>query len=195
MKILGISGTNGAGKDSIGEFLANEHQWLFVSVTDILRQELKTRKLPIERKNLRNLSAQWRKQYGLGVLIDKAVEIYNSQPKKYEGLAIASLRNPGEADEVHRLGGKVVWVDADPMVRYRRINSRQRGTEDQKTYEEFLMEEQHEMRHTGHEATLSLEGVKAKADILITNNSNDIKKLYKDLGKGLGIVIKSIKRQ
>jgi dephospho-CoA kinase len=183
MRIIGISGTNGAGKDSIGQYLADKHNWLFVSVTDILRHELRLRKLSIERENLRNLSAQWRKQYGLGVLIDKAVEIYKSKSEKYEGLAIASLRNPGEADEVHKLGGKVIWVDADPRVRYKRISGRQRGTEDQKTYEEFLKEELHEMQHKGHRTTLSLEGVKAKSDIFITNNSNSINEFYADLEK------------
>lgn len=187
-RILGISGTNGAGKDSIGEFLAVQHNWLFVSVTDILRQELIRRKLPIERENLRNLSAEWRKQFGLGVLVDKAVEIYKSKPEEYEALAIASLRNPGEADEVHKLKGQVIWVDADPRVRYKRIISRQRGTEDQKTYEEFLTEEQHEMQHKGHRATLSLEGVKAKSDIFITNNSKDINKFYIELGEVINFI-------
>ena len=145
MKLLGISGTNGAGKDSIGEFLAQKHNWLFVSVTEILRDELRRQGKAIERTNLSALSADWRKQYGLGVLIDKAFDIYKSHQKEYEGLVISSLRNPGEADEVHKLGGQVIWVDAKPEVRYQRIISRNRGTEDNKSFEEFLTEERAEM--------------------------------------------------
>jgi dephospho-CoA kinase len=182
MKILGISGTNGAGKDSISEFLSAGHHWLFVSVTEILRDELRRRRLPIEREHLRTLSAQWRKEFGLGVLIDKAVDIYNSTPDDYAGLVISSLRNPGEADEVHKLGGQVIWVDADPKVRYRRIIGRNRGTEDKKSFEEFLTEEQAEMQHSGHEATLSLEGVKAKSDIFVINNGS-IADLEKQIAK------------
>jgi cytidylate kinase len=187
MKLLGISGTNGAGKDSIGEFLASHHNWLFVSVTEILRDELRRRDMPIEREHLRSLSAEWRKQYGLGTLIDKAVDIYNQHKKEYAGLVVSSLRNPGEADEVHRLGGRVIWVDADAKTRYQRITSRARGTEDKKSFDEFLTEEQAEMQHSGHEATLSMEGVKAKADIFIENNGDDLANFHMQIEKNLGL--------
>jgi dephospho-CoA kinase len=187
MKILGISGTNGAGKDSVGEFLVEKHGWFFVSVTDILRNEIKKQGLPPDRHHTHQLSASWRRQHGLGVLIDKAVEVYKSDKKKHNGLAISSLRNPGEADEVHKLGGQVIWVDADPVVRYRRAISRQRGPDDNKTFEEFLAEEQHQMTHSGDEATLSMEGVKAKADIFIENSDGDLESFYKELEKALNL--------
>jgi len=188
MKILGISGTNGAGKDSVGGFLAQKHGWLFVSVTDILRDEIKKQGLPPDRHHTHQLSAKWRRESGLGVLIDKAVEAYKAENKEYSGLAIASLRNPGEADEVHRLGGQVIWIDANPRIRYERVVAANRGRiDDQKTYAEFLTEEQHQMRHSGDEATLSMEGVKAKADIFLQNNGDDINKFYKELEQALGL--------
>jgi cytidylate kinase len=49
MKIIGISGTNGSGKDSLGQMLQQNHGWLFVPATDILRDELKKRGKRIER--------------------------------------------------------------------------------------------------------------------------------------------------
>jgi cytidylate kinase len=180
MKIIGIGGTNGSGKDSLGQMLADDYNWLFVSGSDILRQELKKRKISVERENLRALSAEWRRQFGHGVLIDKAFQEFESQQDKYKGLAIASLRNPGEADEIHKLGGQVVWLDADPKLRYQRIYSRQRSTEDNKTFEQFIAEERAEMEHHGgDEATLNMSGVKAKSDIFITNDTNDIEDFKK----------------
>ena len=187
MSLLGITGTNGAGKDSIGQMLAQRHGYLFISVTDILRAELKRREESVERENLRKLSAEWRRQNGLGILVDKAVEQFQASSGQYKGLAIASLRNPGEANRIHELGGKVVWVDADPKVRYERIHSRQRSSEDHKTFEQFLNEEQAEMQHEGDEATLSLAGVKAKADIFITNDHGDLKAFQDEVGKTLGL--------
>lgn len=190
MKIIGISGTNGSGKDSLGELLSKEYKWLFVSVSDILRKELKHRGEAIERKNLRRLSAQWRSQMGLGVLIDKAVLEFERQNghQKFNGLAIASLRNFGEADRVHELNGKVVWVDADPQVRYKRISARVRSDEDRKSFEEFIMDEQEEMQHfRGDKTTLNLAGVKAKADIFITNDSSDIDTFKQAAQKALGL--------
>lgn len=174
MQIIGISGSNGSGKDSLGQMLAEKYGYMFVSVTDILREALKEKEVPIERENLRNLSAEWRRAHGAGVLIDKALEKFKSSSEQYGGLAIASLRHPAEADRVHDLGGKVVWLDADPTVRYKRINSRLRSSEDRKTFEHFLAEEQAEMQHEGDKATLNMSGVKERADIFIENNSNDM---------------------
>jgi cytidylate kinase len=182
MNIIGIAGTNGSGKDSLGTFLAKYYGWLFVSISDILRSELKVRSQPIERENLRQLSAEWRKQYGRGVLVAKAFQLYHPHQAEYNGLAVSSLRNPGEADEVHNLGGKVAWLDADPKLRYQRIYSRQRSKEDAKIFEQFLQEENDEMQHSGSHHTLSLAGVKAKADIFITNENNDIEQ-FKQIAK------------
>ncbi|MGH7156933.1 MAG: AAA family ATPase [Candidatus Saccharimonadales bacterium] len=188
MRIIGVGGTNGSGKDTLAQFLADEHGYLFISVSDILREELKKRGLPIERENLRALSAEWRRRYGHGHLIDQALKLFEAKKSQYKGLVVSSLRNPGEAEEVHRLGGTVVWLDGDPKLRYQRIYSRQRSTEDQKTFEQFLAEEHAEMaHHGGDDATLNMGGVKAKADIFITNDNNDIENLKKTAQKALNL--------
>jgi dephospho-CoA kinase len=181
MKIVGLSGTNGAGKDSVAEVLRDKYGYCFISVTDLLRNEAKTRGLAVERENLRMISAQWRRESGLGVLIDKAVETYKELggDSKFTGLVVSSLRNPGENDSVHQLNGKVIWIDADSKIRYDRIFSRQRTSEDNKTYEQFLEEEQAEMNHSGDEATLSLLGVKEKSDITFINKGSEISELEK----------------
>jgi len=187
MKIIGVSGTNGSGKDTVGQMLAERHNYLFVSMTDMLRDEAKKRGQPIEREALRTISAEWRRESGLGVLIDKSVDFFDAQNNKYDGLVVASLRNPGEVDRVHELGGQVVWVDAAPKVRYDRIFSRQRTEEDNKTFDQFLAEEQAEMSHSGDEATLNMSGVKERADIFIENNGSDIDAFKSDIEKTLGL--------
>src|ERR1017187_2536552 len=103
LQIIGLAGTNGSGKDTVGYLLSEYHNYLFVSVTDLLRDELKKRDEPITRENLRSVSAQWRREQGLGVLIDMAVARYEAVKDQYSGVVIGSLRNPGEADRVHAL--------------------------------------------------------------------------------------------
>ena len=180
VQIIGISGTNGAGKDAAGHTLALKHNFLFISVTDLLREEARRRAIPVDRENLRMISAEWRRQYGLGVLVDRAYNEYKQLEDKYAGLAISSLRNPHEADRIHELGGIVVWVDANPKTRYERIQtnlaSRGRTDEDAKTFEQFLVEEEMEM-HTppgGDEASLDMSGVKQRSDLVLLNDGTNL---------------------
>lgn len=192
MKIIGLAGTNGSGKDTIGDLLAEKHGFLFISGSDLLRDEARKRGLPVERENLRMISAEWRRKSGLGALIDQAIELYQKDSSGHTGgMVIASLRNPGEADRVHELGGTVIWVDADPKVRYDRVFSRQRTDEDNKTFEEFLSEEQAEMTHSGDAATLNMGAVKELADIHLENNGNDIKAFRDEAEKVLRDIIQA----
>lgn len=188
MKILGIGGTNGSGKDTVSQMLADDYGWLFVSGSrDLIIPELRKRGLPLEREQMAGLTAEWNRTIRMGAVIDKAVEKFEQSGKPYTGLVISSLRHPGEADRVHELGGQVVWIDADPKVRYERINKRGQGDKDKKTYEQFLAEEQAEMSHAGDEATLNMAAVKAKADIFITNDSNDLKSFRKKIAQALNL--------
>jgi dephospho-CoA kinase len=181
--IIGIGGTNGSGKDTIGQILADDHGYLFISVTELLRIEAVRRNQPVEREVLREISAEWRRELGLGVLIDKAVAEFETRKVGFKGLVIASLRNPGEVVRVHDMGGLVVWVDADPQTRYDRIQlnkaSRGRSEEDNKSFEQFIAEENFEM-HTpvgGDSSNLNSSGVKDLSDIFIGNDVSNIDSL------------------
>ena len=178
--IIGLSGTNGSGKDTVGHMLAERHNFLFISVTDLLRQEARARGEEPTREILRTISAEWRRESGsLGVLIDKAVEQYEQVASDFPGgLVVASLRNPGEADRVHELNGCVVWTDADQKVRYERITAhaadRGRAGEDNRTFEQFQADEAAEMTTSGDAATLNMSAVRERADIFVNNDGNDI---------------------
>jgi cytidylate kinase len=195
LRLIGLAGTNGSGKDTVGEVLSQKHGFWFISVTDLLRDECRKRGLPVERENLRAISAEWRRQLGLGVLVDKAMAAFNELPNKdsYVGVVMASFRNPAEADRLHELGGTVVWVDADPHVRYERVQanaaSRGRAEEDTKTFEEFLAEQEAEMHppEGADAAVLNMSAVRVRADIKLENNSNSLDIFTRDIETALGL--------
>jgi cytidylate kinase len=179
MKIIGLGGTNGSGKDYVGALLAHEYNFMFISVTDLLRAEATLRREPVEREVLRTISAEWRREFGLGVLVEKAYQEYLKVADKYDGVVMASMRNPGEADTIHELGGVMVWLDADARVRYDRIQAnattRNRAEEDNKTFEQFLAEEEAEMHvpDGGDVAQLDGQAVKDRSDVFIVNDGAD----------------------
>lgn len=180
MKIIGLAGTNGSGKDTVAEFLRDEYGYFVVSATDMLEAELKKLGWPIDRTHKRKLGNQWRRDQGLGVIVKRAVA--EAEKAGFDKVVVGSLRNPGEADRVHELKGKVVWVDADPKIRYSRISNGQRGrAEDNKTYEDFLRDEEAEMDEQGDETTLNMSAVKQKSDIFISNNYKNFEGLKTQL--------------
>jgi len=189
LQIIGLAGTNGSGKDTVGQISADSYGYWFISVTELLRAEAKRRGQLAEREVLRTISAEWRREAGLGVLVDKAFAEYEKLKDQYHGVVMASMRNPGEADRIHELGGSMIWIDADPRVRYDRIQAnaatRDRAEEDRKTYEQFLAEEQAEMHTSGDAATLDMSAVKDRCDIFLANDGNDLATLQASIKTAL----------
>jgi shikimate kinase len=181
-QIVALSGTNGAGKDAIGALLAERHNYFFFSLTELLRIDLRSKDLPITRENTRMTSESWRRQYGLGVLVDRSMQTFEEAGglKKYAGFVMSSLRNPVEADRVHEVGGSVLWIDADPHVRYERIQAnaaaRGRAGEDNRTFEQFLKDQEDEMHppKDGDAASLNMAAVKDRADVFLYNDSDSL---------------------
>ncbi len=190
-KIIGVAGTNGAGKDTVSEMLGERHKFFVASATDMLADGLREKGWSIDRQHKAKLSTEWRRQHGMGAVVDHGLELYETRKTDYNGFVVGSLRHPGEADRIHALGGVVVWVDADPKIRYARITSNLRGedkaAEDNKTFKQFLAEQEAEMHHSGDEATLSISGVKDRADIFLTNDGGDIEAFKDEAEKALGL--------
>lgn len=193
-KIIGLSGTNGSGKDTVGHALALHHNYLFVSVSDLLREEAKKRGQAPDRLALRTISSEWRRGQGLGVLVDRAYELFQELTDKYDGVVMASIRNSYEADRIHELGGTMVWVDADPQVRYERIqrNAQARGrlAEDGKTFEQFQAEEASEMMPPdgSDEAVLNMSAVRERCDVTLGNGDIEIEAFQKSARQTLGLL-------
>lgn len=194
-KLIGVAGTNGSGKDLLGALLAKHYSFWFISVTELLRDECRKRNLPVERENLRAISAEWRRKQGLGVLVDKAIDAFAALPNKesYAGVVMSSFRNPAEADRMHELGGMVMWVDAEPRIRYERIQAnaahRGRAEEDTKTFEQFLAEEAAEMKPPvgADAAELNMAAVKDRADVVLQNNGDSVEAFRHDIEVALGL--------
>jgi dephospho-CoA kinase len=174
-KIIGIAGTSGAGKDTLGELLVERKHYKFVSVSDILRAELTKQGVPHEREHLRALSAKWHREFGPGNLSRRTIEAYMEEEEAdgYNGLAIGSIRRPSETKVIQDEGGVVLWIDADRKLRYDRIQAANRGrNEDSATFEAWCRDEDAEMvpPHDDDGSAVNMSGVRDIADIHVDNN-------------------------
>ncbi len=119
MIILGVTGTNGGGKDTVGDYLKTKG-FVPYSLSDYLRKVLGTSERTSEevRNDLRKLGNQLREQHGPGFLAEKALESFEPG-KRY---VVTSIRSPGEITILKKAKNfRLIGVDAPVEDRYQRI--------------------------------------------------------------------------
>ena len=177
--IIGITGTLGAGKSTVIDFL-KEQGFNHYSVRVFLTQELEKRGLPNTRDNLVALGNELRQTYSPGYIVE---QLYEQASKDGKDCIIESIRNVGEIEALQKKGPfRLLAIDADPRVRYERIAQRQHST-DAISFEKFMEDEQREMFSTDP-FKQNLSRCIELADFTLTNNGtlddfkNEVQKLY-----------------
>lgn len=177
--IIGITGTNGAGKGTVVEYLVKEKGFTHFSVSDYLTQILKRRKKEINRDNMREIANEIRKKHGASYIVKI---LFNRANKLRKNTIIESIRNIGEAKFIKEKGGILFAVDAKPKVRYKRIKLRA-SEKDQVSFEEFLNQEKKEFENKDPNSQ-NLKACISLADYKFENNAT-IKKLYEKVEQTL----------
>lgn len=187
--IIGITGTNGAGKGTVVEFLKElgfEHH----SVRDFLIEEIKRRGLVVNRDSMIIVANDLRSKNSPSYIVEKLYEkAKETEKEKGKNVVIESLRCPGEVEALKDKGNFTLFaVDAPPFLRYERIT--QRGEEtDTVSYEKFISDERKEMRSEDKNKQ-NLSKCIEMADYKFENNStiSDLKKEVFETLKGMEIL-------
>jgi dephospho-CoA kinase len=95
----------------------------------------------------------------------------NVQQERADKAVLEAIHRVNEADFIHNLGGKVLGVDADIQIRYRRIVKRKEGEKDNVTFEQFLEDSEREEEGKGGGAP-NIRAVMEKADGIILNEGS-----------------------
>jgi dephospho-CoA kinase len=137
MQIIGITGTLGAGKGTIVDYLVKNKNFKHYSVGDFLIEVLKKQKRNTDRNGMREIANEIRTKFGPDYITQKLFE----KAKKYDSDSIIeSIRNPREVDFIRSHEGTLFAVEADQKTRYDRIVNRGSG-KDHVTFEEFKIQE------------------------------------------------------
>lgn len=140
--VFGLTGKNASGKGTVAEILKKKN-FTYHSLSDSLRDELKSLKKEETRENLIDIGNELREKGGPGVLADKLIPKLNFENNHI----VDSIRNPLEVISLRKetllRRFFLISVDANSRLRYDRLCSRGR-IGDTDSWEKFVEQEKKE---------------------------------------------------
>lgn len=141
--IIGITGSLGAGKGTIVEYLKTKGFLHFSSSGDVINKEILRRGLSINRDNMVLVGNDLRKKYGLGYIAEKLFEMAEKTGKN---CVLESLRTEGEIESLRKKDNFIMFaVDTNQRTRYERVLKRKEMNKDDIGFEKFKQQEATEM--------------------------------------------------
>ena len=168
MITIGITGTIGAGKGTIVDYLKSKG-FTHYSARNFLLREVNRRSLEPIRDNINLVANDLRKTHFPGYIIS---ELLNEAKANGTNAVIESIRAIGELDVLKNQADHfyLFAADADIKLRYDRIIKRGSST-DHITYQKFVEDENKEM-DTKEAWNMNIKACMAAADFVFENNAS-----------------------
>lgn len=164
--IIGVTGTIGAGKGTVVEYLVRERGFIHLSARDFIMGEIRRRGMEVEDRSATRLVAnELRAEHGPAYIIE---QLYSRAEERGEPALIESIRTIGEAEFLKGKGALILAVDADRKLRYERITARGLST-DHVDFDTWVAQEERELAST-EPWDMNVIGVMRMADGRIEND-------------------------
>lgn len=185
--VIGLTGKNAAGKGEVAAFLKDK-SFYYYSLSDVIREELESKGIPITRDTLIITGNDLRQRFGADVLA--RLTIKKMDPNR--NYVVDSIRNPAEVNALRGTERFVLLnIEAPAAIRFDRIRKRNREN-DPKTFDDFQdIEEAERKSAAGHQQ--SIEDCQALADYTLINDGT-IEELQRKAAEVVTQVLSRAKR-
>jgi dephospho-CoA kinase len=184
MIIIGITGTIGAGKGVTVSYL-KKRGFKHYSVRGFLIEELRRRKLSVNRDTMTNLANKLRREHEPSYIIRR---LYEKALMNGKDCVIESVRATGEVEFLRSVGNFILLaVDSSLETRYKRIVKRNSAL-DHVTFEKFIFDDKREMNSDDPTKGNIAECIRM-ADFSLWNDGS-----FEDLYSQVDVVLKGIVR-
>jgi dephospho-CoA kinase len=167
--VIGITGTLGAGKGTVVDYLVKEGNFKHYSVRGFLTKEIEDRNMPLNRDSMVLVANELRKNNSPSYIVDCLLKRAKHSDSN---IIIESIRTPGEIESLREKSSNfyVIAVDADQKTRFNRIKKRKSET-DYIDYQTFIENEKREMTSDdpNHQ---NLKKCGEMADYMLTNDDS-----------------------
>ena len=171
--LIGITGTDGAGKGAVVNYLTKEKHFTHYSSRKLILEHIRANNLPTTRNQMRLTANQLRKKYGNAFVIEQSYK--KAEKDGAVNVVIESLRAVAEGEYLKNNGGVLIAVDAAVNVRYKRVQNR-RSESDAVTFTEFNEHEELEKNDPNPHGMQKAKVIEM-AEYTITNNGT-LEELY-----------------
>lgn len=181
--ILGITGTDGAGKGAVVKYLVEKKGFTHYSSRELITEKINEKGIAINRENMRLVANELRREHGNDVLVQLALQKARTEHATH--FIIESIRAFAEVQTLHEAGGILLAVDANQNARFRRITGR-KSESDNVTFAEFIAHEKLEMNDPDPNGMQKAKVMEA-ADYTIINDTS-----LRELNKQLDVFLRTV---
>ncbi len=178
--IIGLTGTFGAGKGAIVDYLVKEKNFTHYTASGYLTDVIKERGMAVNRDSMIAVANELRATHSPSYLVEV---LYNRAKENQGDAIIESLRAVAEVEKVQELGGVVVGVDAEPKLRYDRSVLRA-SAKDDVSYNKWEAQEKEESQ-SDDPTKQNIPGAMNCADYILYNNGT-LEELHQKVDELLG---------
>ena len=165
MRVIGVTGQNGTGKDEVLKYISARYGVPFLATGDVVREIAAQEGVEPTRSNLQKISERYFQQYGQGYFVRLVAE--KIKEKAWGVAGISGIRSFDDVQVLKTIFGKdfvlIHVFITDPHIRYERMSKR--GEErDPHSYDEFLRND------AAEERIFHIKKAEQNADYLINND-------------------------